>query len=98
MTDRTAEQAGIDATLRAAVENGTVPGVVAMASSAAGPIYSGAFGTRSLDGGPAMTPDTVFRIFSMTKAITCVGAMQLVEDGRLGLDAPVPDIGEPTLN
>jgi CubicO group peptidase (beta-lactamase class C family) len=33
----------------------------------------------------------------MTKAITCVAAMQLVEEGRLSLDAPVPDIGEPAL-
>jgi CubicO group peptidase (beta-lactamase class C family) len=39
----------------------------------------------------------VFRIFSMTKAVTCVAAMQLVEAGRLALDAPVPDIGEPAL-
>jgi CubicO group peptidase (beta-lactamase class C family) len=45
-----------------------------------------------------MTLDTVFRIASMTKAITSVAAMQLVEEGRLDLDAPVPDIGEPALN
>ena len=44
-----------------------------------------------------MTLDTVFRIASMTKAITSVAAMQLVEEGRLALDAPVPDIGEPAL-
>ena len=42
-----------------------------------------------------MTLDTVFRIASMTKAITWVAAMQLVEAGKLGLDAPVPPIGEP---
>ena len=44
-----------------------------------------------------MTLDTVFRIASMTKAVTSVAAMQLVEEGRLALDAPVPDIGEPAL-
>jgi methyl acetate hydrolase len=65
---------------------------VALAASAEGPIYEGAFGVRSLDGGPAMTLDTVFRIFSMTKVITCVAALQLVEEGKLSLDAPVPAI------
>ena len=39
-----------------------------------------------------MTPDTVFRIASMTKAITSVAAMQLVEQGKLTLDGPVPNI------
>jgi CubicO group peptidase (beta-lactamase class C family) len=39
-----------------------------------------------------MTPDTVFRIASMTKAVTSVAAMQLVEQGKLRLDEPVPDI------
>jgi len=97
MTSRTEAQAQIDRVLRGAVEAGEVPGVVAMAASDAGPIYEGAFGMRSLGSGPGMTLDTVFRIHSMTKAITCVAALQLVEEGRLSLDAPVPDIGEPAL-
>ena len=88
----------IDTTLRRAVEAGEVPGVVAMAGTADGTVYEGAFGVRALGAGPAMTLDTVFRIFSMTKAITSVAAMQLVERGRLALDTPVPDIGEPALN
>ena len=98
MASRTEAQAQIDAVLRRAVEEGEVPGVVAMAASEAGPVYQGAFGLRDLANGPAMTLDTVFRIASMTKAITCAAAMQLVEEGRLGLDAPVPDIGEPAIN
>jgi CubicO group peptidase (beta-lactamase class C family) len=36
-----------------------------------------------------MTPDTIFRIYSMSKAITSVAAMMLVEDGKLSLDDPV---------
>lgn len=80
----------IDAVLQAAT--GTVPGVVAMAADADGPIYAGAFGARALPDGPAMTPDTVFRIASMTKAITATAAMQLVEQGRLSLDAPAGDV------
>jgi methyl acetate hydrolase len=93
-----AAQQQIDTALARAVERGEVPGVVAMAASAGGPIYQGAFGERALGAGPAMTLDTVFRIASMTKAITSVAAMQLVEQGKLALDAPVPDIGEPALN
>src|SRR4029079_15806257 len=73
-------------------------GVVALAATAEGPIYRGAFGTRTIDGdGAAMTLDTVFRIASMTKAITCVAAMQQVEAGRLSLDGKLPEI-DPALN
>jgi methyl acetate hydrolase len=97
MISRTEAQARIDAVLRGAIETREVPGVVAMAASDAGPIYEGAFGVRDLGTGQAVTLDTVFRIHSMTKAITCVAAMQLVEEGKLSLDAPVPDIGEPAL-
>ena len=69
-----------------------VPGVVAMAATDKGVLYEGAFGLRALGQGAAMTPDTVFRIASMTKAITSVAAMQLVEQGKLKLDEPVPNI------
>jgi CubicO group peptidase (beta-lactamase class C family) len=98
MAGRAEAQSRIDAVLQRAVEAGEVPGVVALAATAAGPVYQGAFGLRDLAQGPAMTLDTVFRIASMTKAITCVAAMQLVEEGRLALDAPVPDIREAALN
>lgn len=98
MTDRPEAASRIDTELRRAVEAREVPGVVAMAASEVGPIYEGAFGRRDVESGPAMTLDTIFRIASMTKAITSVAAMQLVEEGRLELDAPVPDIGEPALN
>src|SRR3954452_13365364 len=98
MTDRAEIQSQIDAALRRAVEAREVPGVVAMAASEAGPLYEGAFGRRDVENGPAMTPDTVFRIASMTKVVTSVAAMQLVEEGRLDLAARLPDLGEPALN
>src|SRR5260221_1256898 len=82
----------IDDLLRAASGAGDVPGVAAAAATDAGILYEGAFGTRDLGAGPAMTRDTVFRIASMTKAVTAVAAMQLVERGLLSLDQPVPDI------
>jgi methyl acetate hydrolase len=82
----------IDNVLRRSIEAGEVPGVVAMAATAGGKIYEGAFGVRRLGDAQAMTLDSVFRIASMTKAITSVAAMQLVERGTLTLDGPVPAI------
>jgi methyl acetate hydrolase len=86
----------IDALLRAAIEAGDLPSVVAMAADESGLIYEGAFGTRRLPDGAPMTRDTVFRVASMIKPITTVAALQLVERGKLSLDAPVPAI-EPAL-
>lgn len=75
-----------------------VPGVVAIATNRDGTIYQGAAGERTLGGDAAMTTDTVFAIFSTTKAITGTACLQLVEEGRLDLDAPAktyaPAIGE----
>ena len=82
----------IDQVLSDAVASGQVPGVVAVAANADGTIYQGAFGHRSAAGGPPMTLDTVFRIASMTKAVTGAAVMQLVEQGRIGLDQPAEEI------
>jgi methyl acetate hydrolase len=82
----------IDSVLKQAVDAKDVPGVVAMAATDKGVLYEGAFGVRALDQSTPMTLDTVFRIASMTKAITSVAAMQLVEQGKLKLDEPVPGI------
>jgi methyl acetate hydrolase len=75
-----------------------VPGVVAMLTDRHRNIYEGAAGKRRLDRDAAMTTDTVCRIFSTTKAITGTAALQLVEEGKLDLDAPaktyLPAIGE----
>ncbi len=77
-----------DRLFRGAVASGAVPGVVAMATNREGTLYEGAFGERSLGSGVAMSTDTVGWIASMTKAITSVAAVQLVERGQLELDAP----------
>lgn len=75
-----------------------VPGVVAMATDRSGNIYEGAAGQRVLGQGAPMTTDSVFAIFSTTKAITGTAVLQLVEEGKLDLDAPAknyaPEIGE----
>jgi methyl acetate hydrolase len=65
-----------------------VPGVVAVATDRTKNIYEGAAGTRALGGETAMTVDSVFAIFSTTKAITGTTALQLWEEGKLDLDAP----------
>ena len=85
-------RAQIDGVLRQAVDAKEVPGVVAMAATDKGVLYEGAFGLRALDQSTPMTLDTVFRIASMTKAITSVAAMQLVEQGKLKVEEPVPNI------
>ena len=82
----------IDTLLHAAVNAGDVAGVVAMAATDGGLAYEGVFGSRRRGDGPAMARDTVFRVASMVKVITSVAAMRLVEQGKLALDAPVPDI------
>jgi methyl acetate hydrolase len=82
----------LDAVLRAATEANDAPGLVAMAAGDKDILYEGAFGTRDLAKSEAMTRDTVFRIASMTKAVTSTAAMQLVEQGKLKLEDPVPSI------
>ncbi|WGS17498.1 MULTISPECIES: serine hydrolase domain-containing protein [unclassified Bradyrhizobium] len=88
-----------DAILNETVTKGPgVPGVVAMVTDRNGNIYEGAAGKRRTDKPDAMTTDTSFAIFSTTKAITGTAALQLIEEGRLDLDAPArryaPDIGK----
>jgi methyl acetate hydrolase len=79
----------IDAALRGAVERKDVPGVVALVTDRRRVLYQGAFGVADVSSGRALTTDALFRIASMTKPITSTAAMQLVEQGRFGLDDPV---------
>ncbi len=92
-------QAQIDQILRQKSDAAEIPGVVAVAASGNEVLYQGAFGKRDLSKPDAMTVDSVFWIASMTKAVTCAGAMQLVEQGKLSLEAPIasvlPDLASP---
>lgn len=92
-------QAQIDEILRKTSDAKEIPGVVAIAASGNDVLYQGAFGKRDLSKPDAMTVDSVFWIASMTKAVTSAGAMQLVEQGKLSLDAPIgevlPDLAAP---
>lgn len=88
----------IDSILASGVETGRIPGVVAIAATSDGIIYEGAAGHRDISGNEKMTVDTITRIASMTKAITSVAVMQMVERGEIELDRPVgeymPQLGE----
>jgi CubicO group peptidase (beta-lactamase class C family) len=86
-----ANVAGLDSVLREAVDSGAIPGVVAMATNGDGPIYQAAFGANQVAGEVPMSLDSIFRIASMTKAVTSVAVMQLVEDGLVELDAPASE-------
>jgi methyl acetate hydrolase len=92
-------KAQIDQVLRQKSEAKEIPGAVAMAATGKEVIYQGAYGKRDLSKDDAMTADSVFWIASMTKAITSAAAMQLVEQGKLSLDAPIgkvlPDLAAP---
>jgi len=78
-----------DSVLNGVVEgNPRVPGVVAMVTDRKGNIYEGAAGVRDLSTNVPMTTDSVFAIFSTTKAITGTCVLQCVEEGLLDLDAP----------
>jgi CubicO group peptidase (beta-lactamase class C family) len=89
----------IDAALRERAETLAIPGAVAIAATGSELLYQGAFGRRDLSKPEPMTSDSVFWIASMTKAVTAVAAMQLVEQGRLALDSPIgtvlPELASP---
>jgi CubicO group peptidase (beta-lactamase class C family) len=89
----------IDAFLHQSVESRKVPGLVALVISDDKVPYSGAFGKQNVAEDIDMREDSIFRIASMTKPITSVAVMQLVEQGKIGLDDPVskylPDLAKP---
>lgn len=80
--------AALDAGLRGAVERKDVPGVVALVTDRERVRYQSAFGVADIATGRPLTADALFRVASMTKPITSLALMQLVERGRIGLDDP----------
>lgn len=82
----------IDEVLGEAARSGAVPGLVAIAIDRDGVVYEGAAGSLTAGGGRPAGPETMFRIASMTKALTSVAALQLVDEGRLELEQPVASV------
>jgi len=79
----------IDDAMREAVARKEVAGVVVMAADRKGIIYQGAFGVADIAEARPLQLDSMFRIASMTKAITSTAALQLVEQGRFAIEDPV---------
>ncbi|CAN5469939.1 serine hydrolase domain-containing protein [soil metagenome] len=75
--------------LNGEIAAGKFPGAVVLVQQHGKPVYSGHFGSRDVGGIAPMSDDTIFRLYSMSKPITSVAAMMLVEDGKLRLDDPV---------
>lgn len=80
----------MQAVLKDAVRTEAVPFVVAMTGNSGGVTFSGAEGQAA--DGRAASEDTVFRIFSMTKAVGSLAAMILIDRGKLSMDTPVGEI------
>jgi CubicO group peptidase (beta-lactamase class C family) len=79
----------LNGTLAASVKRHGVPAAAAMVADADKILYQGAFGTRDAASRTPVTTRSIFRIASMTKAITATATMQLVERGKIKLDDPV---------
>jgi methyl acetate hydrolase len=87
--DTSAAQRDLDSYLATQVGPQRIPGLVAMVVDARHILYSGAFGALDVAGAKPMPADAIFRIASMTKPVTGVAAVMLIEDGKLTLDDPV---------
>ena len=77
----------MDEVLRDGIAKRKIPAAVGMVANGSRTLYSGAFGTRD-SSGVRVTPESIFSIASMTKAVTTVAALQLVEKGKATLDEP----------
>jgi len=84
-----ARNAKLDETVRGLVEGRSTPGVVVLILQNGRPVYSRSVGVREVGSAELIGDNDMFRLASMTKAVTSVAAMILVEQGKIGLDDPV---------
>jgi CubicO group peptidase (beta-lactamase class C family) len=89
--NRLPNSGAIDAYLASVIRETRIPGMVALVVDADRVVYTGAFGRQDVGNGVPMATDTIFRIASMTKPVTSVAVMMLVQEGDIGLDDPVSD-------
>ncbi|MDR3069724.1 MAG: beta-lactamase family protein [Propionibacteriaceae bacterium] len=82
----------VEEVLAAGLEQGAAPGLVAVVGDESGIIHQTSMGVREIPSGSPMTPDTIFRVASQTKAVNAIAVLQLVERGLLNLSTPVGDI------
>ena len=79
----------IDDFLNDEIASGKIPGAIVLIQRRGQPVYFKSFGKRDVDTGVPMTTDTIFPIHSVTKTITSVAAMMLVDRGKIALADPV---------
>ena len=84
-----ARNAKLDETLRGLVEGRSTPGIAVLILQNGRPIYSRSVGVREVGSAELIGENDMFRLASMTKAVTSVAAMILIEQGKIGLDDPV---------
>jgi CubicO group peptidase (beta-lactamase class C family) len=97
LTTAPAEQVGmskqklerISTALKQEIDEGKLPGVVVMVARKGKLVYSDAIGFQDKGSSKPMAFDSLFRIYSMTKPLVAVGAMMLVEEGKIQLTDPV---------
>ncbi len=83
-----AKLADVDKFMKGQVDNKKIAGGIVMISHH-GATWLHAYGKQDIEADKPMKPDTIFRLFSMSKAITTTAAMHLLEEGKIGLDDPV---------
>ncbi|MDG1951026.1 MAG: serine hydrolase, partial [Gammaproteobacteria bacterium] len=81
----------LDDVLGNGVKEFSIPGAVALVTNGERNIYLNAFGMSGSESKKPMTSDAIFRIASMTKPITSIGVLQLLENGKIGLDDPISE-------
>ncbi len=79
----------IDHFINDEIASGKIPGAIVLIQRRGQPVYFKSFGKRDVDTGVPMTMDTIFPIHSVTKTITSVAAMMLVDRGKIALADPV---------
>jgi CubicO group peptidase (beta-lactamase class C family) len=84
-----AKLAEVGPALQEFVERGELAGVVTLTSRGGEIVQAEALGWRDIESNAPMRSDTLFRIASMTKPLTSVAALMLVEEGRMTLDDPI---------
>ena len=77
------------ADIEAGIAAGKIPGGLFLVARGGQVVNITAVGTEGPGDADPVTPETIFRVYSMTKPIVSVATMQLVEDGKIGLDDPV---------
>lgn len=84
----------LDPAIESLMEDGHLPGASVAVMRDGAPIHVGSYGAANLENDVPVTPETVFELASLTKQMTALAVMTLVEEGRLALDDPLTDYVE----